>query len=78
MRLHMIMVAQFHQQSILPYIGRNAFELQGLEASPSEEGGVCGGKFPEVLGQVLVCIPGRGHASSLRYLGSGVLADSLV
>lgn len=60
MRLGMaVMVAQIDEEGVLTDVCRNAFQLEGLETSPSEEGGVGGCKFSEVLGKVFVGIARR-------------------
>ena len=77
MRLDMIMEAQFDKQCVLPNVGGDALELEGLEACPAEEGGVSRCELAEVLRQLLVAVA-TGGGASLGYLSSSVLADGLV
>lgn len=58
-------------------VGGNALELEGLEAGPTKKGGVCGCKFPEGLGDVLVGIATR-SSRGLLHLRLRVLADGSV
>jgi hypothetical protein len=74
-----VMVAQFDEEGALTDVCRNAFQLKSLETCPTEESGVGGCKFSEVLGKIFVGIA-RPHGLLLhsRYLIRGVLADRFV
>ena len=65
MGLDMVMVTQVNEQRVLPNIGRNALELQSLEASPAQQRRMRRGELAEVLREVLVCSwggsGGEGH-----------------
>jgi len=50
------MVTQVDEERVLPNVGGNAFQLESLEASPSKERRMCGGKLAKVLRKVLVGI----------------------
>lgn len=60
-------------------VGGHAFELEGLEACPAEEGGVLGGEAAEEFGDVLFRVFGAdGLLLGRGDLCHGVLADGLV
>ena len=60
-------------------VGGHAFELEGLEARPAEEGGVLGGEAAEELCDVLFRVVGAdGLLLGRGDLCDGVLADGLV
>ena len=75
----MITVAQLNKQSFLAYVSGETLELEGLEASPSEERIVGRREFAEVLCDILVNVAvSCGVGCNLFHLRNGVLADSLV
>jgi hypothetical protein len=63
----------------LAHIGGHAFELEGLEAGPAEEGCVLGGEAAEELCDVFVRVVGaHGLLLCRGHLRDGVLAEGLV
>lgn len=65
MGLDVVMVTQVNEQRVLPNVGRNALELQSLEASPAQQRRMGRCELAEVLREVLVCdwggSGGEGH-----------------
>lgn len=57
MRFSVVGSVQLDHQCILANVGGEAFELQSLESSPSEEGSVRRREFAEVLGEVFASKP---------------------
>ena len=59
-------------------VGRNALELQRLEACPAQEGGVGGSKFADTLDDVFTIAAAQHVLLRGRDLTRCVLADLLV
>ena len=54
MGFYVVVVTQINEERVLPDVGRHAFQLEGLKASPSKERRVCRSKLAKVLCKVLV------------------------
>ena len=77
MRIRVITVAQLNEQSVLAYVRGNTFELESLEASPSEEGIVCRREFSKMPRHVFIDVT-VSIGCDLLQLRNGMLTDDLV
>ena len=71
-------VVELDEEGVVADVGGHALELEGLEAGPAEEAGVCGHVFAETLDEAVVVYHARAGLFGGRDLGDGVLADRLM
>jgi len=71
-------VIKLNDESLLTNVGGDALELKSLENGPIEKFLMSGGKFPQVLGHVLVVITADRLLPGSRELRSGMLTDRFV
>lgn len=72
------MVIELNDESLLTNVGRDALQLKSLENDPIEKFLMSGGKFPQVLGHVLVVVSTDWLLFGSRELGSGMLTNRFV
>jgi len=68
---------QLDEESVLADVGGDAFQLEGLEAGPPEQCGVCGSEFPQSFCDILAPVARRWLLHG-RDLVRGMLADNFV
>jgi len=74
----LIVVRKFNEERVLTNVGRDALELESLEARPSQQSLMGRSELAEVLGEVFGITGSSSVCSSLLDLSGGVLADSPV